>query len=108
MDRARAARLAEKWADGGVCTLRDGEMQEYHEMALEALREQGQRWISVEDRLPEPFVSVLGYCPDEEPLPTVHECYVNGFGQWTSSLVYGMGNVTHWMPIPDPPEEGAP
>ena len=62
-------------------------------------------WISVKDRLPEPFVSVLGYCPDEEPLPTVHEVYMNGFGQWRSAQVYGMGNVTHWMPMPEPPKE---
>ena len=67
---------------------------------------QNNKWISVKDRLPEPFVSVLGYCPDEDPLPTVHEVYMNGFGQWTSAQVYGMGNVTHWMAIPDAPKEG--
>jgi len=60
-------------------------------------------WISVDERLPEPFVSVLGYCPDEEPLPTVHECYMNDYCFWTSEQVYGMGTVTHWMPIPEPP-----
>ena len=26
-------------------------------------------WISVKDRLPEPFVSVLGYIPDATPFP---------------------------------------
>ena len=26
-------------------------------------------WISVKDRLPEPFVSVLGYMPDATPFP---------------------------------------
>lgn len=62
-------------------------------------------WISVDKRLPEPFVSVLGYCPDEEPLPTVHECYLNGYGQWCSAQVYGMETVTHWMPMPEGPEE---
>lgn len=62
-------------------------------------------WISVKERLPEPFISVLGHCPDEEPLPTVHECYMNGFGQWMSAQVYGMGNVTHWMPLPEGPDK---
>ena len=76
------------------------------DVAFDALREQERRWISVSERLPEPFVSVLGYCPDEDPLPTVHEVYMNGFGQWTSAQVYGMGNVTHWMPLPEAPEEG--
>lgn len=76
------------------------------DVAFTALREQSE-WISVEERLPDPFVSVLGYCPDEDPLPTVHECYLSGYGQWCSAQVYGMEKVTHWMPLPEPPEEGA-
>ncbi len=32
-----AIRLARKWASGGVCSLREGEAQEYHKMALAAL-----------------------------------------------------------------------
>ena len=74
--------------------------------AAQAIEKLERRWISVSERLPEPFVSVLGYCPDEDPLPTVHEVYMNGFGQWTSAQVYGMGNVTNWMLFPEPPEEG--
>lgn len=85
------------------------------DMAIAALREQESlaekqatsEWISVEERLPDPFVSVLGYCPDEEPLPTVHECYLGGYGQWCSAQMYDMEKVTHWMPLPEPPEEGA-
>nr|WP_325301921.1 hypothetical protein [uncultured Dysosmobacter sp.] len=34
----RAIRLARVWAFGGVCTLQDGEAQEYHRMALTALK----------------------------------------------------------------------
>lgn len=33
----RAKRLAEQWASGGVCTLRDGEGQEYHRLFLSML-----------------------------------------------------------------------
>lgn len=40
MDRKRAMRLAGRWANGGVCTLREGEAKEYHAMCLAALREQ--------------------------------------------------------------------
>lgn len=43
MDRARAIRLAEKWSQGYVCTLREGEAQEYHKLCLAALQEQEQR-----------------------------------------------------------------
>ena len=33
----RAKRLAEQWASGGVCTLRDGEAQEYQRLFLSML-----------------------------------------------------------------------
>ena len=33
----RAKRLADQWASGGVCTLRDGEAQEYHRLFLSML-----------------------------------------------------------------------
>ncbi len=34
----RAIRLAQAWAFGGVCTLSEGEAQEYHKLALAALQ----------------------------------------------------------------------
>ena len=34
----RAVRMAEQWANGQVCTLRDGEAEEYHRLCLAALR----------------------------------------------------------------------
>lgn len=40
MTRDRAIRLARKWSLGGVCTLREGEAEEYHKICLEALMEQ--------------------------------------------------------------------
>ena len=43
MTRERAIRLAERWSEEGVCTLRDGEAKEYHAMCLAALREQEER-----------------------------------------------------------------
>lgn len=66
-----------------------------------------QEWISVEDRLPEPFVSVLACIPSEEPLPTVHESYIADHGAWVCILTaerYKTGEVTHWMPLPEPPK----
>ena len=74
-------------------------------MAIAALREQPQ-WISVEDRLPEAFVSVLVYMPEERPLPTVHEGYVTNNGKWYAHFFEREPfEVTHWMPLPEPPEE---
>lgn len=63
-------------------------------------------WISAKDNLPTPFVSVLAHVPDEAPLPTVHEGYVDSDGGWhLVHCFYQTGvNVTHWMDMPSPPE----
>ena len=66
-----------------------------------------QEWISVDDELPEPFVSVLACIPSEEPLPTVHESYIADHGAWVCILTserYKTGEVTHWMPLPELPK----
>ena len=66
-----------------------------------------QEWISVDDRLPEPFVSVLAFIPSEEPLPTVHESYIADHSVWVCILTaerYKTGEVTHWKPMPKPPK----
>lgn len=39
MTRERAMRLAAKWASGGVCTLSEGEAEEYHKTCYLALKE---------------------------------------------------------------------
>lgn len=65
------------------------------------------KWISVKERLPEPFVSVLVHIPEEEPLPQVHEGYITPDGTWCSVLyVETYDRVAHWMPMPEMPEEG--
>ena len=43
MTRQKAIELAAKWAEGGVCTLREWEAREYHKICLEALRAQQER-----------------------------------------------------------------
>lgn len=58
-------------------------------------------WISVKDRLPEPNIRVLCYAPSRF-----------GYGDFDICIVYGWKccpdrhyGVTHWMPLPEPPEE---
>ena len=64
-----------------------------------------QQWISVEERLPEPFVSVLGHCPECDPLFPVHECYMlNDAGVWCNAQGCAIEGLTHWMPLPEPPK----
>ena len=62
-----------------------------------------QEWISVKDRLPEPFVPVLVQMPGEEPFPTVREGFISNDGIWQSAMFRREpGEVTHWQPMPQP------
>ena len=76
------------------------------EAERDALREK-QRWIPVTERLPERDVQVLGWYKDNPFSQYRHEVVAwNGNG-WV--FVYAhryVTNVTHWMPLPDAPEEG--
>lgn len=65
------------------------------------------KWIPVSERLPEPFVSVLVHMPGEKPFPTVREGYIAGDGLWYAGYyTREPGEVTHWMPMIEPPKEG--
>ena len=64
-----------------------------------------QEWISVEDRLPEPYVSVLVNMPGEKPFRTVREGFISNDGIWQSAMIRREpGEVTHWKPLPEPPK----
>ena len=66
------------------------------------------KWISVDERLPEQFVSVLVYMPDEYPCPTVHEGYLRPDGKWDAEhYTRTPDEVTHWANMPEPPKEDA-
>lgn len=66
------------------------------------------KWISVEERLPEQYVSVLVYMPDEYPRPTVHEGYFMPDGIWDAAhYLRNPDEVTHWANMPEPPKEDA-
>ena len=83
----------------------DGQYREARDMAIAALREQPQ-WISVTERLPKEFVSVLVYMPEERPLPTVHEGFLAREGVWYANhFDRDPMEITHWMPLPEPPKE---
>ena len=80
------------------------------ELLVSALRDalaKVPKWISVEERLPEEGERVLctdGHCVFEQyrvPLSCV-------YGTWDrGGLKSPMQNVTHWMPLPEPPEGDA-
>ena len=63
------------------------------------------KWISVTERMPMDFVSVLAHIPGDEPMQTVREVYHAG-GVWIGRIwKYNDSDVTHWTPLPNPPTE---
>ena len=62
-----------------------------------------QEWISVDERLPENFISVLGYMTDAGEFPPVRECYTVGNAFFFPALG-DVHPVSHWCEIPQPPK----
>ena len=60
-----------------------------------------QEWISVDERLPENFISVLGYMTDAGEFPPVRECYTVGNAFFFPALG-DIHPVSHWCEIPQP------
>lgn len=61
------------------------------------------KWIDVNDRLPEDRIHVLVYCDE----CGVAVGFFNSCGNlWkVDGLCYGKTEITHWMPLPEPPKE---
>ena len=83
------------------------------DMAIEALRQQDVsdtdvvRWISVKDRLPErtmPPHDVLVYHDLNCGMYIDRVWYSREKNKWRNVLGMNL-KVTHWMPLPEPPEE---
>ena len=60
-------------------------------------------WVSVEERLPEEKQRVIVRC----------ECVGTSvgwilWGNWMTDIGPGAGKVTHWMPLPEPPDRRPP
>ena len=102
MTREKAIRIASKWAEGHVCTLREGEAQEYHKLCLEALLKQP-RWIPVTERLPDDSVGVT-LCTRSGIVGTgFYDKYTKNWVQYYAAGALCV-DVTHWMPLPEGPE----
>lgn len=97
------------WTEGSRCV--DG-LQSDALAHIKQLESQIPRWIPVEDRLPEAKLAVLGYGlryaahdkPDKFPME--HVVYTRGEDEgWFTYWDHHYVKVTHWMPLPEPPEE---
>ena len=62
-----------------------------------------QEWISVDERIPQNFVSVLGYMTDAGEFPPVRECYTVGNAFFFPALG-DVHPVSHWCEMPQPPK----
>ena len=76
----------------------------HFDMAISALREQP-RWISVEERLPEKYTIVLCYKDGQRRLGYyIGAEYGKGVAAFRHPKDQWAFGVTHWMPLPEPPE----
>ena len=89
--------------DGGVSGMVAGALRRYVRRAPAV--DAGPKWISVEERLPKEWESVLvrsrcGYT----------ECavWLGVLGKWRCTWDHTLleSEITHWMPLPEPPKEG--
>ena len=62
-------------------------------VAVEALKRR--RWIPCSERLPEAGADVLAYSR-----------YKGVVVDYYDGVLWGYDDVTHWMPLPEPPEKG--
>ena len=87
---------------GGICKMFDVALDA--DEAISQLEAQQPRWISVGERLPEDDGYVLCHCNDGSPDVV---CMYYGDGEFVTPELDNITHiVTHWMPLPQPPEEG--
>jgi hypothetical protein len=60
-------------------------------------------WINVEDKLPKEDVTVLTFSTNYPEDPVIFE-YLVCMSEDGEPLWYDSINVTHWMPLPEPPK----
>lgn len=90
---------------GGTCKMFDVAMDAAE--ALEQLRAQQPRWISVGERLPENSLRALvrvihSYNHTDGYAEIAMSYFANGRWEDIPPKYY---DVTHWMPLPEPPKE---
>ena len=70
--------------------------------------EEKQRWIPVSERLPENRATVLAAFENREILTATYYKHHEGFGgveNYWHIEGWHSGNVTHWMPLPESPND---
>jgi hypothetical protein len=64
-------------------------------------------WIPVTERMPEELIPVLVYIPDQEHINTaIYERKEGWYETYESTVI--LSQVTHWMPLAEPPKTDKP
>ena len=74
------------------------------ERLITALDKADKGWISIKDRLPDDDVSIL-ICSERKTISKA--TYSSDMGRYyiaDSDLWYNELDITHWMPLPEPPK----
>lgn len=64
------------------------------------------RWIPVEERLPEHGKNVLVHVANRVGMWHTEIDWQKDNGEWANNADCEWYTITHWMPLPEPPEEG--
>lgn len=70
--------------------------------------ESAPKWIPCSERLPEPLINVI-VCTDIKTVTLAWLMYDNWYFADTGNghiEQWGMSDVTHWMPLPEPQKDG--
>lgn len=73
---------------------------------IQQLEEQQPRWISVKERLPENGQKIIAAFRGSGGQVADQARYSNGEFDFASWAYVWADNITHWMPLPEPPKEG--
>ena len=60
-------------------------------------------WIKISERLPEDIGHYLVYYKECD-IGCIAWSFYNSLGQWASSYNTFYEDITHWMPLPEPPK----
>lgn len=107
IDAYQAIDIIDEWLDSVGTVMVGKGLSSYGEL-IGCIEEaptltQPNEWVSVEERLPEEKHRVIVRC---ERIGTSVGWIL--WGRWMTDIGTDAGNVTHWMPLPTPPDRRPP